>query len=1794
MLEVNQLNSYLANKIKNRCLKLLSKKQDKEYFLVFSGLLEILRFEYNKGFISKSKNKIISYDLKKLEYHIYKSIFNELFRDSDATQNKLKEGINGLIYNRGENHLRLIPYLVNNSDNTFKNNIGNRGFAGKLRDDQKLRTNNTCIIIFDVDPIETLKTASDGNILKRIFTKNKLKRDFKDNNAPNWYNELVKCFFNDNILHSLNIIDRLKRLCELKNDKYQKEINYYISKYNLPLFYINRKNLKEDRIIKDNYKLYCKVNNKKIEPVSMNFKKKVLDKLNFAYLPESIDEKKIEKILRNESLHLSSLYNLKDFNYKIAKNVFGKKGPSKIKGLDIKPNNELYKEINSTKKKIEGVLNKGNLKKLKVNLKGKINNQDKLYIHYYYNNLNKKNEQIGTHELIDSKCELTLKDVKNYELLNIIINKDKNKLTKALFKGKFILQEQASQIIIPEVEGELELKDGELYPTLVMENAEDIKEIKCNVIKELGKEEKKNCKVTRDETLEEGKIKYNLSFNNEKLTKIIIREEYDKPDSHKHLLHFVSEKGKEAFENIKLKSEQYTSFVYKNKLYKYEVDSKFTELLRRYDINNLNEIYKKLLNNPNQYYLVAGEDFKECISPQANDILKIRSEILKEFKSIYESKNIDLFDSFNELYDNIKFYLTEFSKAVKEVPELVKVDTIEIGDKRVLSPFAPLNLSFYLHCWDNAFENKELLNNADNSEAFKYIQGEDGWYVAQNSPAFLWLYYVPEKATNSYGVEKYLSSVIKNKIKHLSEIYPYLFSTSKQTIHIGILNPGDSRFVLEGLKSYFKYFKRKGDENELPHFHISLIYQQNQENSYCQLDELFETGTDKTIEETCINKVSYSKKSFKNLNDNENYFYHLFFIKDLFKVDNNSVNMFNQEDQYLNTYFANGFSCHPLTKSQYRANHVTYTSYNNYVTYLNKEKKTEFGKILEETNAFYPQAFSTNIAKNNHKLRTVNVTPEDIPDKLINQSFMATFLDREIDIDIFNSEKMKKVEKPFLVDYSNYSSVKKGSNEDVKFLTITNQKKPFIELFKHVLREYNAIKEPQVVLKSLFSDLNLLNGFWVLDLLGNNNNFNKIKGILGTLAAFRVLKNSLKNDRDKWHIIIGIEELMGIVPGYSKNIAMRFNDEEKNNFYCDDLAVISFSKDLIRKNDFSIQVRLIEVKNSSNAKYVCKGFKQLEQTEERLEKYFMTNNNEVNSFRNKEVVNWIIYNLNKYKIFDDDYLNLVDNSNSNFFQNLKILIDKLNHGEINVKIEPGILINVNSTNKIIDKVEIKATRDYLLLHEDDFVEILNDNSEIQFNKISKIFNKNKSFSENKKNKAKEILNKSYINESNNKDIINIEENDPNNEKSKDIVKKEVINKNFKSFIGRKITSSEELVFYDPKCSGDNLSNMNVMITGSPGKGKTQLLKSMILQERKQGVNFLIFDFKNDFGDEEFLKQSNLEYVNLEFEGLPYNPLIPPKKQGRKNSYLNAAAHSIAISGVLKSVYKLGTQQEATFKEILREVYGEYGINAYGGSMEYSNNLKFPVLNEVANTLREENKKAYARLDTIFSYNMFKEDFRDVSLSDLLSESYVFNLSSIANDEVKNAIAKILVVSAHQYLNSLPHSQNMKNIFVFDEAHRFLGEPKLESLIRECRAYGLGVWVSSQFPDDYPDEIAGALETKIIHGNGSEDKRIRTIKKLTGFDGRDDIIKDLDLFESIFVNKHYGQALIQNLTYPHALILIETFNKNSVKADSRINGVESVRQKELINHLIDMNLLKSIKKEEYVLTKDGEKIIQYFL
>jgi hypothetical protein len=359
-----------------------------------------------------------------------------------------------------------------------------------------------------------------------------------------------------------------------------------------------------------------------------------------------------------------------------------------------------------------------------------------------------------------------------------------------------------------------------------------------------------------------------------------------------------------------------------------------------------------------------------------------------------------------------------------------------------------------------------------------------------------------------------------------------------------------------------------------------------------------------------------------------------------------------------------------------------------------------------------------------------------------------------------------------------------------------------------------------------------------------------------------------------------------------------------------------------------------------------------------------------------------------------------------------------------------------------------------------------------------------------------------------------------------------------------VDDGRRAVYFNPRSAVDPLDNTNLMVTGSSGTGKTQVLKYLICQIREQNKPVLILDFKNDFAsDSPFIERANVDRVFVTFDGLPYNPLIPypVAHPATGELFVQCGQHIAGVSSVLKRTYGLGAQQQAALKNAIVDAFSAAGI-ATSGSSRFDRNLRFPDFSAIGATLEQTNSAAFNRLDPLFTLGLFKQEFESISFQSLVGRSAVLDLSQIPSDELKNTLAQLVVLSAHAYFNSQPHSGAIRQVLVFDEAHRVLTSDYMLRLVRECRAYGVATMLSSQYPTDFPPEVSASMATKIIHGNGRDLERVKSIVQLIGCTGREGDVANLDRFQAFVDNRHYPQCLVRLMNYP--LFLVWSYLKSN--------------------------------------------------
>jgi DNA phosphorothioation-dependent restriction protein DptH len=85
------------------------------------------------------------------------------------------------------------------------------------------------------------------------------------------------------------------------------------------------------------------------------------------------------------------------------------------------------------------------------------------------------------------------------------------------------------------------------------------------------------------------------------------------------------------------------------------------------------------------------------------------------------------------------------------------------------------------------------------------------------------------------------------------------------------------------------------------------------------------------------------------------------------------------------------------------------------------------------------------------------------------------------------------------------------------------------------------------------------------------------------------------------------------------------------------------------------------------------------------------------------------------------------------------------------------------------------------------------------------------------------------------------------------------------------------------------------------------------------------------------------------------------------------------------------------------------------------------------------------------------------------------------------------MALYNYLIRQPQSHRLSRLAVLDEAWRLVESPFLEPLMREGRAFGLGVLIASQFPTDLPTTVVGSTATKLYFSQTNVDQ-VREIQR----------------------------------------------------------------------------------------------------
>ena len=278
-------------------------------------------------------------------------------------------------------------------------------------------------------------------------------------------------------------------------------------------------------------------------------------------------------------------------------------------------------------------------------------------------------------------------------------------------------------------------------------------------------------------------------------------------------------------------------------------------------------------------------------------------------------------------------------------------------------------------------------------------------------------------------------------------------------------------------------------------------------------------------------------------------------------------------------------------------------------------------------------------------------------------------------------------------------------------------------------------------------------------------------------------------------------------------------------------------------------------------------------------------------------------------------------------------------------------------------------------------------------------------------------------------------------------------------------------------------NPHVLIVGTSGSGKTQLIKTIISQLIQNGIPVLVFDKHGEYRDVALRPDDRV----IDFIASPFrvNPLDPYGQTPK--------AVAFEIREIIAGIFRgLGDIQKSIIYDALLEAYKKKGYDINEAPRP---NLSPPTMDDVDSVLAEMASKAPGssekrsikgvrdRLRPLFDFKIFSGDV-GLTVDDILSpRATIVDLSTlpVKSDELA---ASVVVFTTRKLWNQLQRLGPIKEprlrlAIVMDEAHwyTFKGSP-VETLLREGRKFGVSVIMASQLMSDFSEAVIGNTGLKL--------------------------------------------------------------------------------------------------------------------
>lgn len=309
----------------------------------------------------------------------------------------------------------------------------------------------------------------------------------------------------------------------------------------------------------------------------------------------------------------------------------------------------------------------------------------------------------------------------------------------------------------------------------------------------------------------------------------------------------------------------------------------------------------------------------------------------------------------------------------------------------------------------------------------------------------------------------------------------------------------------------------------------------------------------------------------------------------------------------------------------------------------------------------------------------------------------------------------------------------------------------------------------------------------------------------------------------------------------------------------------------------------------------------------------------------------------------------------------------------------------------------------------------------------------------------------------------------------------------------------------------NVTNTQILIAGTTGSGKTNLLAVLMNEMRSLSVesnypvNFLFFDYKGEFSD--ISNNHWLSHFEVDRTCI-LDPISSPLPFSPFKSFVGATQNEINLYST-ELALALSSIDRASISANMSNRLSEAIINAYIKTKGHP--INFTKIIDAYTELQSDKKKDETdSIKSVLSQIERANLFSDSDKIDLIKNSFIVKMDKFPKEgPVSKAIVYFIISKLNNLYESLPAQANdkekveLRHFTIIDEAHYMLGfdNKPLRDLIAVGRNKGLSIILATQNMDSYKskhfDFYANAQYPLIMKQQSINDSVIKDLFGVSG-------------------------------------------------------------------------------------------------